>query len=82
MKMETVEDIINEMRDWDCHSHLDGAGHAELGIYADRLETAYHREVNRLLKIDNSCVAQCAVLLDDHIKALVANVKGGTNGNR
>lgn len=43
--METVNDIIEEMRNWDFHSHLDGAGHAELSIYADRIEAAYDREL-------------------------------------
>lgn len=74
---ETIEDILIEMRrNGVCHDprHWD-----EL---CDRIEAAHLHEVNHMIKVDNACVAQCAVLLDDHIKAIVADVKRrASNGN-
>ena len=77
--METVEDIVKETRE---HHILTTAPCAcwvmrkeELIELCERIEAAHIHEVTHLLKIDNACVAQCAALLDDHIKAVVAEVK-------
>lgn len=83
-KQETIWDIVAEMRR-DCPArHMDGTRYRDgdwvytkgtVEKLADRIETAFTREINARLRIDNSCVAQCAVLLDDHIKAIVSEVK-------
>ena len=48
-------------------------------IYADANRPVsckqYEERGSRGLQIQNSCVAQCAVLLDDHIKAILEDVK-------
>ena len=72
---ETIDDIVEEMRGNAEHDHALVEVSKYLTEIADRIEAAYNREINSRLRIDNSCVAQCAVLLDDHIKAIVAEVK-------
>ena len=69
--METVDDILAEMREYD---NRPPPVRAWVDL-ANRIEAAYLRELNKCLKIENACVAQCAALLDDHIKAVVAEVK-------
>lgn len=79
-KRETVADVLSEMRsnEFDDPRFDRDALWAARRLakdWADRIETAFTREINARLRIDNSCVAQCAVLLDDHIKAIVSEVK-------
>lgn len=79
-KRETVADVMSEMRsnEFDDPRFDRDALWAARRLakdWADRIETAFTREINARLRIDNSCVAQCAVLLDDHIKAIVSEVK-------
>lgn len=76
---ETISDIVEEMRKV-ADTYIDGGNDSTvvfemLSTYSDRIEAAYNRDINKRLRIDNSCVAQCAVLIDDHIKAIVAEVK-------
>lgn len=79
-KRETVADVLSEMRsnEFDDPRFDRDALWAARRLakdWADRIETAFTREINARLRIDNSCVAQCAVLLDDHIKAIISEVK-------
>lgn len=79
-KRETVADVLSEMRsnEFDDPRFDRDALWAARRLakdWADRIETAFTREINARLRIDNSCVAQCAVLLDDHIKAIMSEVK-------
>ena len=79
-KRETVADVLAEMRanefdDPRFDRDALWAARRFAKDWADRIETAFTREINARLRIDNSCVAQCAVLLDDHIKAIVSEVK-------
>lgn len=79
-KRETVADVLSEMRsnEFDDPRFDRDALWAARRLakdWAARIETAFTREINARLRIDNSCVAQCAVLLDDHIKAIVSEVK-------
>lgn len=79
-KRETVADVLSEMRSNefdDPRFDRDAlwAARRFAKDWADRIETAFTREINARLRIDNACVAQCAVLLDDHIKAIVSEVK-------
>ena len=79
-KRETVADVLSEMRsnEFDDPRFDRDALWAARRLakdWADRIETAFTREINARLRIDNACVAQCAVLLDDHIKAIVSEVK-------
>ena len=77
--METVGDILAEMREYD---NRPPPVRAWVDL-ANRIEAAYWRELNKCLKIDNAFVAQVAVLIDDHIKAIVEEVKRRCeNGNR
>jgi len=48
-------------------------------VFADELEAAYNREINQRIKIDDSCVSQCALMLDDHIKAIIQDAKRRAN---
>ena len=77
---ETIMDVLSEMRsnEFDDPRFDRDALWAARRLareWADRIETAFTREINARLLIDNACVAQCAVLLDDHIKAIVSEVK-------
>lgn len=85
---ETIEDIVREMRDGNfgcakCGDSCDCPRTDEIiAKFADRIEAAHLHEVNHMIKVDNACVAQCAVLLDDHIKEIVADAKRrASNGN-
>ena len=79
-KHETVMDVLAEMRsnEFDDPRFDRDALWAARRLaknWADRIEAAFTCEINARLLIDNACVAQCAVLLDDHIKAIVSEVK-------
>lgn len=75
---EEMADILAEMRqdiaDGTVCMWADFGGEIARG-YVNRIEAAFNRAINARLRTDNSCVAQCAVLLDDHIKAIVSDVK-------
>lgn len=54
--METIEDIISEMRDWDRHSYVDGNAHELLVEFADRIEVAAQK-----LKNETRCFPNMAL---------------------
>lgn len=79
-RRETVSDVLSEMRsnEFDDPRFDRSALWAARRLardWADRIEAAFNREINARLRIDNACVAQCAALLDDHIKAIMSDVK-------
>lgn len=76
--METVNDIIKEMKNWDFHSHLDGCGHAELSCYADRLDAAYKRDLKSIVdagEIDMRTAMDEVTRLREENKRLKAALK-------
>lgn len=40
---ETIPDIVSEMRDWNCHSHVSEIDHNEIVSFSDRIEAAFKR---------------------------------------
>lgn len=68
---DTFEDLLDEMRG---DFFRDGK-HAKdvesiMRHFADKAEYLYNRNINRRIPIDDSCVAQIALQLDSHIKAI------------
>lgn len=79
--IETIDQIADELIDRAYDIEKSDSGDIETAKFlrklADRIRASHNHVVNRMVRIDNACVAQCATLLDDHIKAVIAEAKKG-----
>lgn len=66
--METIEDILREMRDWYYHSNVDGNAHELIVGLADRIEAAHKRNVQKS-RCERELIGDCSSKLYDYREA-------------
>ena len=67
-----MQDIADVLMNWSEEDRINPRACESL---AQRLRAAHEREMKRCIQVDNVLVSNTAMMLDDHIKALVAEAK-------
>lgn len=63
--MKTLDDIVREMRDWDCHSWMGKNEHEHLVELADRIEKAWRKSFH------DEAVKAAVILFEAEIKEMM-----------